>query len=562
VAASADENLVLEAALDEVAEAENDALTSALAASGLVRQSVDDWLNQVDYDDLNNGHYMPTPFALKFMNFIKLVNGGEGEQNLTPVVHLAMLDEIGGKKKQIANLCHRGLGKTTLMAEYLILYIAVFGHIDGFGKISGMIYVSDSMENGVKMLRKNVEYRYHNSEFLQEWLPEVTFTDPSMQFVNKEGHRLGVRMYGAKTGIRGSKIDGKRPTLCILDDLVSDDDAKSKAAMASIKDTVHKGVKAALHPTQRKIIFNGTPFNKGDILYEAVESGAWHVNVWPICEKFPCSRAEFRGSWEDRFTYEFVQEEYQNAILEGTLAAFMQEYMLRISSDEERLIQDGEIRWYSRQTLLANKHRFNFYITTDFATKAKQSADYSVISVWAYNANGDWYWVDGILEKQTMDKNIDDLFRLVQQYKPQAVGVEIAGQQGAFINWLMNEMMTRNQWFTFAQGKNGQPGIQPEMDKMSRFNLVVPLFKAGKIYWPAEMKTSRIIGEFMEELRLATLDGLKSKHDDAIDTVSMLMYLKPWKPSEEAPVSQAEDGMWDFGEFEDGHSSAISSYIV
>lgn len=564
MAALSKEDPILELAIEEAEQAEEDLLSKALAASGLVKQSVDDWLNQVDYGDLNDGHYMPTPFALKFMNFIKLVNGEDGEQNKTPVVHLAMLDEIGGKKKQIANLCHRGLGKTTLMAEYLILYIAVFGKIDGFGDISGMIYVSDSMENGVKMLRKNVEYRYNNSEFLQEWIPEAIFTDPSMSFVNKEGHRLGVRMYGAKTGIRGSKIDGKRPTLCILDDLVSDDDAKSKAAMASIKDTVHKGVKAALHPTHRKIIFNGTPFNKGDILYEAVESGAWHVNVWPVCESFPCSREEFRGSWEDRFTYEFVEEEYRNALLEGTLPAFMQEYMLRISSEEERLVQDGEIRWYSRPTLLKNKHRFNFYITTDFATKAKQSADYSVISVWAYNAQGDWFWVDGICAKQTMDRNIDDLFRLVQAYKPQAVGVEIAGQQGAFINWLMNEMMTRNQWFTFAQGRNGQPGIQPEMDKLSRFNLVVPLFKAGKIYFPAEMKASKIVGEFMEEIRLATLDGLKSKHDDAIDTISMLMYLKPWKPSEEAPATLTEDGMWDVdGEFEDDRSvSPMSSYIV
>lgn len=540
-------------------------LVAALVKKGMVRQTVDEWLNQIDYGALNEGHYSPSQFALNFMNFIKLVNGSEGEQNKTPVVHLAMLDEIAGRKKQIANLCHRGLGKTTLMAEYLILYIAVFGEIDGFGDITGMIYVSDSMENGVKMLRKNVEFRYENSPFLQEWLPEANFTDPMMFFRNKDGHRLTVKMYGAKTGIRGSKIDGKRPTLCILDDLVSDDDAKSKAAMASIKDTVHKGVKAALHPTNRKIIFNGTPFNKSDILIEAVESGAWHVNVWPVCERFPVSREEFHGSWEDRFTYDFVKEEYENAILEGTMAAFMQEYMLRITSTEERLIQDEEIRWYSRQTLLQNRHSFNFYITTDFATKAKQKNDFSVISVWAYNANGDWFWVDGICAKQLMDKTVNDLFRLVQQYKPQAVGIEIAGQQGAFIQWLTNEMMTRNQWFTFAQGKSGQPGIQPEnnMDKLARFNLVVPLFKAGKIFLPSEMKSSPIMGELLQEIQLATLDGLKSKHDDFLDTVSMLMYLKPWKPSEDLSPMMGHNGGPDWGfEEREEPASDLSSYIV
>lgn len=546
---------------NEATALDGEDLTAALAARGLVKQSVDQWLNDVNYDELNSGHYMPTEFALTFMNFVKLVNGNEGEENKTPVVHLAMLDQMAGKKKNIANLCFRGAAKTTLFFEYLVLFLAVFGEIPGFGKVEGMIYVSDSMDNGVKSARKNIEFRYWNSEFLQEWLPDAKFTDNYLEFRSKEGNRLGVKMFGAKTGLRGTKIFGKRPVLCVLDDLVSDEDAKSKAHMETISDTISKGVDFALHPTRRKTVFNGTPFNKGDVLYEAVESGAWHVNVWPVCERFPCSRAEFRGAWDDRFTYDFVLAQYEKAILEGKLAAFNQELMLRISSEEERLVQEGELRWYNRQLLLQNKHRFNFYITTDFATKARQHNDFSVISVWAYNANGDWFWVDGVCVKQTMDKNLDDLFRLVQEYRPQAVGVETSGQQGAFIQWIMEQQMNRNIWFTLAQGKNGQPGIQPDTDKLSRFNLVVPLFKAGKIYLPAEMKASRIIGELLQELQLATLSGLKSKHDDFIDTVSMLMYLKPWKPAEDAPQSQVTRGMWEH-ESNDEEQSSISSYIV
>ena len=538
----------------------NAELDAAMAAIGLKRQSVDEWLNQVDYDDLNNGHYRPTSFSLKFMNFIKLVNGVEGEQNKTPVVHLAMLDEIAGTKKQIANLCHRGLGKTTLMAEYLILYIAVFGEIEGFGSIEAMIYVGDSMDNGVKSLRKNVQFRYENSPFLMEWIPKATFTDPYMEFENKDGHLLGVKMFGAKTGIRGTKIFGQRPVLCVLDDLVDDEDAKSKAAMAAIKATIHKGLKAALHPTRRKIIFNGTPFNKNDPLYTAVESGAWHVNVWPICEKFPCTREEFRGSWEDRFTYDFVREEYDSALLEGEVSSFMQEYMLRISSAEERLVQDAEIRWFSRIQLLENKSNFNFYVTTDFATKAKQSADFSVISVWAYNSNGEWFWVDGICRKQTMDRNFDDLFRLCQEYEPQGVGIEIAGQQGAFISLLQQEMMRRNIWFTLASGKSGEPGIQPEMDKLSRFNLVVPWFKAGRMYFPQELRNQTIMGEALQEMQLATISGFKSKHDDFLDTISMLAYLKPWKPSSSTNFSKA-GSVYDLDE-DHAPSSPLSSYIV
>jgi predicted phage terminase large subunit-like protein len=239
----------------------------------------------------------------------------------------------------------------------------------------------------------------------------------------------------------------------------------------------------------------------------------------------------------------------------------MQELMLRISSDEERLVMDEEIRWYSRQNLLQNRSSFNFYITTDFATSEKTTADYSVISVWAYNSNGDWFWVDGVMERQKMDKTVNDLFRLVQQYKPQQVGIEITGQQQGFISWLQNEQINRNIWFSFASSeKSGSPGIRPITDKLSRFNLVVPWFKVGKMFFPTEMKSSVIMGLAMGQIKLVTSSGIKGK-DDFVDTVSMLAFLKPWKPSDSVPATPDEVQIY---EDEEQHSepSGLSSYIV
>ncbi len=527
----------------------------------LIKKELDVWLDEVDYAEFNTSSYVPSEFALTFMNFIKLVNGAQGESNKTPPVHLKMLDKITGRGQHIANLCFRGSGKTTIFMEYLTLFIAMFHCIPGFGEISGMIYVSDSMDNGVKSARKNIEFRYDNSPFCQQWIPYAKFTDAYMEFKNRSGEMLGVKMFGAQTGLRGTKIFGKRPVLAILDDLISDDDANSKAAMDAIKNTVYKGVNHALDPTRRKIIFNGTPFNKEDILIEAVESGGWDVNVWPVCERFPCPEEEFISAWPDRFSYKFVKEQYDFAEANGKLPAFYQELMLRISSDEERLVQDGEIRWYKRAPLLENRGNYNFYITTDFATSKKTTADYNVISVWAYNANGDWFWVDGIAARQTMDKTVDDLFRLVQEYKPQQVGVETTGQQGAFIQWLQTEMQNRNIWFNFASSeKNNAPGIRPDIDKLKRFNLVVPWFKMGKFYFPFELSQSIVVGMFMQQIKLATFSGLKGK-DDCIDTISMLAYFKPWKPSEAAPLQQVSNNVWESAIIEPS-DSGLTSYIV
>ena len=533
--------------------------------SSIIKKDLDEWLNEVDYSSLTDGSYVPSAFALIFLNFIKLVNGVEGESNKTPPVHLKMLDKVVGDSDYIVNLCFRGAAKTTLFFEYFILFLAFYGYLPNFGEIDYLIYVSDSMENGVKSARKNVEFRYENSEFLKEWVPYAHFTDNFIEFRNKDGKKLACKMFGAKTGIRGTKLFGKRPVMAILDDLISDDDATSRVQMQAIKDTVYRGVDYALDPKRHKVIFNGTPFAKDDIMIEAVESGAWDVNVWPVCEQFPCSREEFRGAWEDRFNYDFVMKAYQRAVLNGKVAAFMQEMMLRISSDEERLIQDGDIREYSRKALLEYKSAYNFYITTDFATSENQSADFSVISVWAYNAQGDWFWVDGVCERQTMDKSVNDLFRLVQEYRPQSVGIEVTGQQGAFIKWLQGEMMNRNVWFNFASSeKSGAPGIRPVVNKLTRFNLVVPLFKAGKMYFPVEMKASKIMGHFYSQMKLATHNGLKGK-DDCIDTISMLMYLNAWKPSEDQVKnpSMGHNGgpEWNDDEIEE-EVITINSYVV
>ena len=525
------------------------------------KKTVVEWLNTVNYNEQTG--YVPSEFALEFINFIKLVNGAKGEENLTPVVHYRMLDNISGKKRKTINLCHRGMAKTTLLGEYLFLYIATYGDIPGFGEINLALYVSDSIENGVKNMRKNLEFRWENSEFLQYYVPHIRFTDIRWEFQNIDGKKFIVKGYGAKTGVRGAKEMGQRPTLAVLDDLISDEDARSDTIIASVEDTVKKAVDYALHPTKKKTIWSGTPFNAKDPLYKAVESGAWWVNVYPVCEQFPCDKEDFKGSWPDRFTYEYVAEQYGDAIKEGRIDSFNQEMMLRIMSDEDRLIHDHDICWYNRPTLLSRQHDFNFYITTDFATSEKTSADFSVISVWAYSSRGDWFWVDGICKRQDMAKNLEDLFRLVADWKPQSVGVEVSGQQGGFIPWIQQEMNDRMVYFTLAsENNNYKPGIRPNTNKMARFNTVVPLFKSNKIHFPKEMREHPCMIEAIDELILVSMDGFKSKHDDFADTISMLSVMNPWRPTQGGGETRINDiGDRYFGD-EDDEEDITSSYIV
>lgn len=529
---------------------------------GIETKTVDEWLNSVSYAEDPN--YIPSKFAVAFVNFIKLVNGGAGEENVTPVLHLKMLDQIDkADSRKIANMVHRGAAKTTVLGEYLILYLATFGELPTFGEVDLAIYVSDSIDNGVKNMRKNLEYRWENSTFLRKFVPLAKFTDIRWEFKNASGKTFIVKGYGGKTGVRGVKEMGKRPQLAILDDLVSDEDARSKTVIASIEDTITKAIEHAMHPKRSKIIWSGTPFNASDPLYKAIESGAWLVNCYPVCEKFPCTRAEFRGSWEDRFTYDYVKRKYLEALRQGKIASFNQELMLRIMSDEDRLILDSDINWYKRHDVLKNIHLYNTYITTDFATTEDESGDFAFISVWAISSSGQKFWIDGICKRQGMDKNMNDLFVFAQKYKPLSVGIEVTGQQEGFIPWVKNEMIKRRIFFNLASsGNSNRAGIRPSTNKLQRLMVTVPWFKSGEMFFPEEMKYEKPLIELMEEIKLASAGGLKSKHDDGLDTISMLALMNVFLPSEESPMQYSESsGIFEMASAQQ-EVSVFSTYTV
>ena len=161
-----------------------------------------------------------------------------------------------------------------------------------------------------------------------------------------------------------------------------------------------------------------------------------------------------------------------------------------------------------------------------------------------------------------MDKNIDDLFRLAQEYGPQSVGIEILGQQAGFIPWIQSEMMTRNIYFTLASDRGSNIlGIRPSTNKVQRFNVVVPLFKQHKVWFPNELRGSEALVEALDELCLVTAGGFKSKHDDFLDTISMLASLTAWKPSEVAPIQTQDNKYWLDLEPKD-EPQALDSYLV
>lgn len=378
------------------------------------------------------------------------------------------------------------------------------------------------------------------------------------------------------TNIRGVRYKNLRPSVIILDDITTNEAKTSEAIQNTINDNFYKSIIPALHPTKYKIFFIGTPISERDLIHQLSHNKEWIVHRFPICEKFPCSEEEFVGAWSDRFPYEAVKAKYDMYKESGKEQDFAQEYMLEIVDLSTLLVEEDDIKWYDPSIVLANKGAYNFYISTDFATSTKKSADYSTIAVWAISYNNDWLLVDGQCKRQTMQENIEDLFGYVKKWKPLSVGIESSGQQGGFLSIIEEMKLQRNVWFQFAKKPGSKdPGIRPTKDKVHRFVTgVQPKFKQGKVWFPKPdiVKTSNyrlfeLVEEMVNELSKFTMAGgvVALKHDDAIDTLNQLSEMELFAPSDDTVIEKSvatEGGLVWTGIWEDDEGDEYGGSTV
>jgi phage terminase large subunit-like protein len=499
--------------------------------------------------------YVPSDEALKFISFIRAAGI---ESNANAEIHYRLADKYFSKDKRILIESFRGSAKSTIM-EWLVIYIAALGTFPGFGTVGFCAFIGDSAENGVKGFFRNIQAKIDQSEFLRSLLDVPRKTDSEMELKNKDGVELYLKGFGASTNIRGVRYKNMRPSMVIVDDITTNEAKTSEAIQNTINGNFYQSILPAMHPTRFKIFVIGTPIGPQDIIHQLSVNPSWAVHKFPICEKYPCSEEEFVGAWTDRFPYEAVKDKYDMYKNAGKSQDFYQEYMLEITDLSTLLVEEDDIKWFDPKLLIKNKSMYNFYISTDFATSEKKSADYSVIGVWAIGSDDSWFLVDGQCKRQTMQDNLDDLFRYAHKWKPLSVGIETSGQQGGFLSILNEMMMERNIWFQLAKKKGSkEPGIRPTKDKTTRFVTgVQPKFKQGRVWFPRPELLSgqpffhALIEEMVNELSKFTLaGGVKAlAHDDCIDIINQLSEMDTFTPSEGV-----------YGE-EEGYSNTVANYF-
>ena len=332
----------------------------------------------------------------------------------------------------------------------------------------------------------------------------------------------------------------------------------------------------AMRAKRTQLVLINTPFHNRDPIYTSIESGIFTPLVAPICKEIreDLKKEEFVGVWPQMHDYESVMERYINAVGSNSTRTFNQELMLRVSSDEDRMVPDELIQWFDRNLIMKMIDGYSLYITTDFTTTSNAKSDYSAIALWAVSSNSDYFLMDLCVRRQELQEQYNELFRMISTwskgYRVIEVGVEIDGQQKAHVFALKEMMQKKNKYFTFARQKGApltREGILSRSageNKLERFRYTLPLFQNKKIYFPDQLKGTPDMDVALKQLRGVTYTWFTT-HDDFVDCLSQVSSISVVPGSGgtgdlEREYKHDASGIW--GDVEDDEKEYGGSNIV
>lgn len=547
----------------------------------------------LDTIDLTFNGYVPSKDAINFFNVIRLVLGEEPEKS-NSLMHYFLVDLVFGNIKRenypysqeinnkilidqerIAIIAGRMSAKSTIITAYLPIYVAVTGSVPNFGPLMFIVGFGDSQQAGAKVQANTIRDFCADSEFCKGYFEKMRFTDEECEFIRKGTEPVKKRAFmykvkGAAGGsVRGIRYRTARPDAFIFDDIIkSEAEASSPVIMKKLHSMIYADAENALG-SKGFIIAVNTPFNKKDPIYSALESGIWTPICLPLCQaiSLDLKKEDYVSSWPSVHSYEKTMKRYTNAYYGGTLREFNQELMLRISSEEDKMIKENMIQWFSRGSVMKVLENFTVLITTDFtASSVTKGGDNSGIAVWAIGADDDKYLVDLELKNQTIQEQYDALFRMVSKWgkggRVLEVGIEVDGQQKLNLFALKQMMIEKGIWFRFARQKGSASSSEGILSRAAggnkhlRFKYMMPSFERHKMHFAEELKNSPDMIEMLEELNYVTFEAIGSKKDDGLDLISqvgMIEYILPTNGTEleaEGGLTEASKRIW--GDIWDG----------
>lgn len=462
--------------------------------------------------------------------FAKAINP-EIFENKSPLVHKIILEFLNKPAKRKVVEMFRDGAKTTLLNNIHIIK-RIF-----FGQEPYIWIISENNRKARSFLRKIKRIALKMQASGWDIRPGDIWNENESEFI-VNGVVCGIAVFGAGEDPRGytSSESGKRPTLVLLDDILSREKAKSKEQRDKLKEWFYSDVEPAVH-VKGEIIMVGTPLHDEDLLNECIASGDWAYIIVPII-------INGKSAWNDRKPMEWILKKKDALFRRGLHKTWYNEYLCVAQGDENQLFKRELFSYYkgirfenseewlemgnakeqkrihirkpthivkTDNTLLALDECV-IYSTMDLSTESGK--DRTAIITCAYDSFGNMYVIDVSSGFWSPFEKSLQVIKVYKEFHPLRFGIERAGAQNDFF-YTMDVAIKEAKTY-IPVDELSHKGVA----KNIRIANLHPMFAAGKVFFnEADLNTT-----FLEaELSSFQID-IESNKDDHMDALAYQLH--------------------------------------
>ena len=362
-----------------------------------------------------------------------------------------------------------------------------------------------------KSFLRVIKNNFESNEKLKELFPDILYADPSKEapkwseddgiVVKRKG--LPKEMTVEAWGLVDGMPTGKHYRLMVYDDLVTKDSVTSPEMIAKVTESVSLSFNLGSIQGNRRWMV-GTRYHMADTYSMMIKRGAVKLRLYGAT-----SDGKFEGN-PVLFSRKVLDDKIKDM---GAYVASCQLFNNPVMEGEQTFNPDW-IRTYSR----LDWSRMNRYILVDPSGEKKKSSDYTVMAVIALGSDQNYYLVDMIRDKLSLQEKAQRLIALHAQYRPIGVGYEKYGMQSD-IAYIKERQDRENYRFDITELK----GSMPKNDRIRRLQ---PLFEEKRFYLPERLirtdyqgKSWDLVQSFLNE---EYLQFPYMTHDDMLDCMARI----------------------------------------
>jgi len=451
---------------------------------------------------------------------------------------------------KIALAAPRDSGKSTLINHQYVLYCIC-------NKLEHFIVVMSNTASQATDILTNIKSELETNPFLIRDFPEVCEIgqkpSPKRWKINDITTRNDIKVIALSPNqqIRGRRYNQYRPTLIILDDVESNDDAKNQESFDTAYDWMTKAVLKA-GGISANVIFMGTIHHYNSLLaqfidpksntgwiklfYRSIISPSVHPELWEQWIKIYNRQEEYNDKEGPSAGEEFFLAN-KEPMLEGTKVLWPEKHdyytLMKKREDEGPISFDSEYqnepinprdctfspserhywtdRFNSEEELLNMLKGKSVIIGSCDPSLGRESrkGDYSAIITVAIDTDTRTiYLLDADIERRSPDKTIEDIIAHHKRRKYERFGFET----NQFQEFMAIELQKRA---SAAGNFLNVEEIKHTSDKVARIQSLQPMVKNGTLQFSKKHQT------LLEQMKYFP----KGNHDDGLDALQMTVKL-------------------------------------